>query len=292
MIEPTTSDIVVQKTPADRLRRSASSIVVYALLLLVAALIIVPVVYAVISAFRSTGQLASQPFGWPSPWVPENYTSILTSSTFWLAIYNSLFIGILTTILVVAIASMVAFIFSRYSFRGREVLFTYFTLGLLFPVAVAILPLWLLERQLGLVDHAWGVILPQVAFGLPTTIIILRPFFKSIPVELEDAAAIDGCTRFGFFWRILLPLSRPVLGTVGVLAIVGSWNAFLLPLVILNNPSAQTLPLAVQNFSTQYSQDTAKVLAFTVLSMVPALLFYVAAERQIIGGLTGGAVKG
>ena len=165
-------------------------------------------------------------------------------------------------------------------------------LGLLFPVAIAILPLFILVRQLGLLDNPLGVALPQAAFGLPLTIVILRPFFRAIPVELEDAARIDGCGTFGFFWRIVLPLSRPALATVAVLAIVGSWNAFLLPLVVFSSSDQWTLPLGVMNFSTQYTSDTARVLAFTTLSLIPALVFYVIAERQIVGGLTSGAVKG
>jgi len=136
-----------------------------------------------------------------------------------------------------------------------------------------------------------GVIIPQVAFQLPVTIIILVPFLRAIPVELEDAASIDGTSRFGFFWRIVLPLSGPGLVTVGVLAFVASWNAYLLPLLLLGDPAMQTLPLGVALFSTQYSQDTALVLAFTTLAMLPAIIFFTIAQRNIVGGLTG-AVKG
>jgi raffinose/stachyose/melibiose transport system permease protein len=150
-------------------------------------------------------------------------------------------------------------------------------------------------RTLGLNGSMFGVIIPQIAFALPTTIIILVPFLRAIPKELEDAAMIDGTSRVGFFWRILLPLSTPGLVTVGVLAFVASWNAYLLPLFVLGaggaDTSEYTLPLGVQQFSTQYSADTAGVLAFTSLAMLPALLFFLFAERRIVGGLTG-AVKG
>jgi raffinose/stachyose/melibiose transport system permease protein len=157
---------------------------------------------------------------------------------------------------------------------------------------VAILPLFILVRTLGLLDSPLGIALPQAAFALPLTIIILRPFFRSIPVELEDAAQIDGCSSFGFFWRVLLPLARPALATVAVLAVVTSWNQFLLPLVMLSDQANWTLPLGVTNFSTQYSSDTARILAYTTLSLIPALGFYVLAERQLVGGLTAGGVKG
>lgn len=283
---------VPRRANGRRLWRLATRVVLYALLLFVAALILVPIIYVALGGFSDTGQLAARPFSLPNPWVPENYTAILASGTFWRGMLNSTVIAAISTIVAVAFSALAAFVLARFVFRGREVLFTIFTLGLLFPVAVAILPLYLLIRQLGLLDNPLGVALPQAAFGLPVTILILRPFFQSIPVELEDAAAIDGCGRFGFFWRVLLPLSRPALTTVAVLAIVGSWNAFLLPLIVLGNPDTHTLPLAISNYSTQYSQDTARVLAFTMLSMIPALAFYLAAERQIISGLSSGAVKG
>jgi raffinose/stachyose/melibiose transport system permease protein len=280
------------RTPAARAWRVIKRIVLYGILSFVAALIIVPMLYAVVSGFRSTGQLAAQPLGLPDPWFTSNYIGVLTSGSFWQAFGNSAIIAVLSTIITLIVSSMAAFVLARAQFRGRSAVFNLFTLGLLFPLSVAILPLFLLLQDLHLLNNPWGVILPSVAFGLPTSIIILRPFFRSIPTEIEDAAAIDGCTRFGFYWRILLPMSRPVLSTVAVLAIVASWNAFLLPLVVLSNPETHTLPLAVRDFSAQYTQDTARVLAFAALSMIPALVFYIAAERQIISGLSSGAVKG
>ena len=279
-------------TSAGRAWRAINRVLLYAILVFVAALVIVPMLYAVLSGFRSTGQLAAQPLGLPDPWITSNYTEILTSGPFWQAFGNSAIIAVLSTVITLITSSMAAFVLARVQFRGRNAVFNLFTLGLLFPLSVAILPLFLLLHDLHLLNNPWGVILPSVAFGLPTSIIILRPFFRSIPSEIEDAAGIDGCTRFGFYWRILLPMSRPALSTIAVLAIVSSWNAFLLPLVVLSTPDTHTLPLAVRDFSAQYTQDTARVLAFATLSMLPALAFYIGAERQIIAGLGSGAVKG
>jgi raffinose/stachyose/melibiose transport system permease protein len=170
-------------------------------------------------------------------------------------------------------------------------MYALFAAGLMFPATVAITPLYILIKNLGLVNTLPGVILPQIGFGLPTTIIILVPFLRAIPREIEEAAAIDGCGRLGFFWRMVLRLSVPGLVTTGILAFLGSWNSYLLPLFILNNQDTFTLPLGVQAFSSQYSTDTAKVLAFTSLSLIPALVFFSLFERRIVGGLTG-AVKG
>ena len=133
---------------------------------------------------------------------------------------------------------------------------------------------------------------PQAAFGLPLSIVILRPFFRSIPMELEDAARMDGCGSFGFFWRVLLPLSRPAIATVSVLAIVTTWNAFILPLVVLNNADQWTLPLGVMNFSTTYSSDAARDARLHGRLTHPRADLLPIAERHIVGGLTAGSVKG
>src|SRR5690625_2159724 len=140
-------------------------------------------------------------------------------------------------------------------------------------------------------EQSGRLILPQIAFALPTTVIILVPFLRAIPKELEEAASIDGSSRLGFFFRMVVPLSIPGVITTGILAFVASWNSYILPLFILNNEGSYTLPLGVQAFASQYSVDTARVLAFTALSMIPALIFFSLFERRIVGGLTG-AVKG
>ncbi|WP_067186233.1 carbohydrate ABC transporter permease [Microtetraspora niveoalba] len=282
----------VHRTQARRQGALLRSVSLQTLVAVLGAFVVVPLLFALVGGFKDTSQLSTNPFGLPSPWVPENYTDVLASGSFWRQILNSVFIALATTLVVVGLAAMAAFVFARFAFRGREALYTLFTVGLMFPFTVAILPLFVLVRAIGLLDNPLGVILPQAAFGLPMTIIILRSFFRTIPREVEEAATIDGCSAFGFFWRILLPMARPALATVSVLAIVASWNNFFLPLVIFTDPNWWTVPLGVQQFSGQYASETAKVLAYIVLAMVPALAFYSVAERQLIGGLTAGATKG
>ncbi|RVX47734.1 raffinose/stachyose/melibiose transport system permease protein [Nonomuraea polychroma] len=264
----------------------------HAIAWVVGAFILIPVIYAFLGGFKANSELSGNPFGLPETWVTANYTDVLGSGSFWLQMWNSTFIAVVTTVLTVALAALAGFIFARYAFRGRELLFTVFTAGLMFPFAVAILPIFVLLRTFGLLDNPLGVILTQAAFGLPLTIIILRGFFRSIPGEIEEAAIIDGCTPFGFFWRILLPMARPAIATVSVLAIVGSWNNFMLPLVVFSEEASWTLPLGIQQFQGQYASDTARILAYLVLAMVPALGFYALAERHLVGGITAGATKG
>jgi raffinose/stachyose/melibiose transport system permease protein len=263
----------------------------YLLALALGAVVLVPIGYVILSGFRTTGQLAANPVALPDPWVTHNYTNVLTSGGFWRQVGNSVIVAAIATVIVVAVSSLAAFPLSRFQFRGREAIYTFFTFGLLFPIAVAALPLYLLLRQLGLDESVLGVALPEAAFGIPITIIILRPFMRSVPTELEDAAAIDGCSRFVFFLRILLPLCRPALMTVIILSVITSWNNYILPLLVLTDPNHWTLPLGAANYSTEHNADTAGVLAFTTLSMIPALVFFLFAERRIVGGLAG-AVKG
>jgi raffinose/stachyose/melibiose transport system permease protein len=271
------------------------SVLAYAIALLVVAVSVVPVVYIWIGGFRTTADINADPAGWPDPFTFDNYARVLTSTRFWGSVFSSGVVGVGTTFGVVALGVMAAFVIARYDFRGRGGLYSLFAAGLMFPLTVAALPLTILLRDIGLQGSFLGVIIPQVAFALPTTVIILVPFLRAIPHELEEAAAIDGTGRLGFFWRIVLPLSVPGLVTVGVLAFVASWNAYLLPLLVMAAGGMPqdlwTLPLGVQQFSTQYSADTGAVLAYTSLAMLPALAFFLVAERRIVGGLSG-AVKG
>lgn len=256
------------------------------------ALTLVPLLYVVIGGFRTTGQLANDPVGLPDPWVFEKYRRVLTSGDFWSQAKNSLIAASGTTAGVMILGTMAAYPLARYRFRGREFMYVVFAFGLMFPIGVAALPLYLLLRQFDLIGSIWGVIIPQIAFQLPITVIIMRPFLRALPKEIEEAAFIDGVTRVGLFWRILLPLARPAMLTVGVLAFVASWNAYLLPLLVLQGDAAgHTLPLGVQQFQTRYSSDTAAILAFTSIAMLPALAFFTMMERRIVDGLVG-AVKG
>ena len=274
-----------------RSRRLLTNVALYLVAFVVLAVVIIPLTFSILGGFRTNNQLVEDPVGLPNPWVGINYTSILTSGAFWRQVRNSTVIALLTMAIVLPAASLAAYVIARYTFKGRELVYGLFTLGLLFPVAVAITPLFIVLRQVGLLSNPLGVALPQAAFGLPIAIIVMRPFFRAIPNELQDAAAIDGCGPFRFYWSVMLPLSRPVLSTIAVITIVGSWNAFFLPLLVLIDPSQHTLPIGVNNISAQYTTDYSRVLAYTSLAMVPALVFYAVAERQIIGGLTAGAVK-
>lgn len=284
---PTTAGPKLRRIP----KVAWGSPMTYVIAFLFVGICIGPVLYIIVGGFRTNAQITVDPSGLPNPWVVDNYLSVLGSGVFWRQVANSAVAGILTTVGVVALGLMVSFVLARYDFKLNGAMYSLFAAGLMFPMTVAITPLYILIRDLGLMNTVGGIVLPQIAFALPTTIIILVPFLRAIPKEIEEAASIDGASRIGFFFRMVVPLSLPGVVTVGILAFVASWNSYMLPLFILNDELSYTLPLGVQAFASQYSVDTARVLAFTSLSMIPALIFFSLFERRIVGGLTG-AVKG
>jgi len=269
----------------------------YLVLLVVVVIIFVPIVILVFGSLKTTGEMYSHPYTIPNPPHWENLVTILNAPLFWRLLRNSVILMLATTTGVVFVCGLAAFVFARLEFRSKGWLFNLFTLGLMFPINVAILPVYFVLRQMNemgikLIDSLIGVILVQIAFNISGNILILRGFFTAIPAELQDASYIDGCNNFDFFWRILLPLARPALAAVAALTMIVSWNDLLVPLVVLNSDALWTLPLGTMQFQGQYGQDLAMVSAFVALASIPTLIFYIFAERQIVSGLTAGAVKG
>ena len=257
-----------------------------------AGICLLPMWATVIGGFKTTGDLRTNAFGLPRQWIAENYASILFGARFWQMLWNSTVIAVFTVFFTLVVSSMAAFALAHLRFAGKKWIANYLTLGLTFPFATAILPVFLRVRDLGLLDSYWAVILPQVTFNLSFSIVLLRGFFAELPKELFEAAFMDGCSYTKIFWRITLPLSRPIIATVGVLALVGSWNNFLLPLVMIDSDQIYPWPLGIMQYQGQYGTDWGRVLAFVSLTMMPAIFFYLLAQKHIIAGLTSGAVKG
>ena len=265
----------------------------YGVVIVLAIIMSGPVITALLGSIRTSGEFVSQPIGLPKNGIQwENYTDILSSSSFWSQMWSSIVITLGAMVVAVVVSSLLGFVFARVDFRGRTLWFNLLMIGLLFPLAVAILPLFIQLTQFGLINSYWGVILPIAAFSTPFNTVILTNFFSQIPRELEDASYIDGCSRFGFFTYILLPLARPPLTVVATLVVVASWNEFLLPLIVLNDPGKWPLPLGLMQYQGQFGTDWAKVMAFVMLLIIPAVIFYMFAEKYIVTGLTGGELKG
>ena len=279
------------------IRKNLPRLIVYIFLITATILIFIPLVILLFGSVKTTGQMYSHPYTIPNPPNWDNVILILNTSSFWTMLKNSLVVMVATTAGTVMICSLAAFVFARLQFRGKNFFFNLFTIGLMFPINVAILPVYFVLRQMEqmgipMIDTLWGVFLVQIAFQLSGNIMILQGFFTAVPGELQDAAYIDGCTIFDFFWRIMLPLVKPSLAAVGALVMIASWNDLLVPLIVLNSNNLWTLPLGTMQFQGQYGQDLALVSAFVALSTIPTIIFYLFAERQIVSGLTAGAVKG
>jgi raffinose/stachyose/melibiose transport system permease protein len=263
----------------------------YLSLTIIAAIVLVPLLTTALGGFKSLGDLRVNPFGLPAEWHPENYTDILFGDRYWRQMMNSLIIAVLTVFLTVTVSAMAAFTFAHVRFFGSNFLLNYFLIGLMFPAATAILPLFIRIRDLGLLNTYWGVVLPQVAFGLGMSILLLRNYFKNLPEELFQAALVDGCGYIRFFWYITLPLSRPIIATVSIISFVGSWNSYILPLIMLNSESIYPWPLGIMVYRGEFGTQWQLVLAFITLTILPTIIVFFLAQKHIIAGLTAGAVK-
>ena len=273
-------------------RRAVLSPIQWISLLVVAAFVIVPFYTTALGGFKEIGELRVNPFGLPASWDPVRFVEVLGGPRYLSSLWNSLLIAGGTVVLSTIVASMAAFALAHIKFFGRNFLMGYLMLGLLFPSATAILPLFIKMRDLGMLDSHWGIIIVQVAFSVSFAVLLFHNFFKELPKELVDAARMDNCGYIRIYWYVTLPLCLPIIATVGVFNFVGSWNSFLLPLIVLNSEAKYTWPLGIMQFQGEYGSDWPRILAFLTLSILPAIGFFLLAQRYIISGLTGGAVKG
>jgi raffinose/stachyose/melibiose transport system permease protein len=257
-------------------------------------IITVPLYLSVMGGFKSVGQLRAEPLALPTPFMWSQYGDMLTGKVglYWLELGNSVIVAVGTVAAILVIGTFAAYALARIKFKLNKTVYLYFQLGLFFPLAVAIMPLYLQLRTFHLLDTRIGVILPQAAFGLAMMLMLLRGFIKAIPLELEEAAAIDGYNRFGFLFRIVVPLSTPILATASILTLVSSWNNFFTPLLVFNTEKKYTLPLGVMGYMGEHGADWNLILAFLTLAMVPAIAIYMLFQKYIVAGLTGGAIKG
>ena len=275
-----------------RKRHAILSVPQWVSLLVVAAFVIVPFYTTALGGFKEIGELRVNPFGLPASWDPTRFVEILGGPRYFSSLLNSLLIAGGTVVLSTLVASMAAFALAHIKFFGRKFVMGYLMLGLLFPSATGILPLFIKMRDLGMLDSHWGIVIVQVAFSVSFAVLLFHNFFKELPKDLIDAARMDNCGYIRIYWYVTLPLCLPIIATVGVFNFVGSWNSFLLPLIILNSEDKYTWPLGIMQFQGQYGSDWPRILAFLTLSIMPAIAFFLLAQRYVISGLTGGAVKG
>jgi len=270
----------------------ARNIFLYTIVIAVSALMFFPMVWTFYSSLKTNPEIYAN--AWALPELPrfDNFAEAWRVGHLGRYVWNSIVCTSTSVLAIVAVASLAAFAFSRLMFRGRDLLFAMFLLGLIIPVQIVLIPLYSAMAQAGLQNTRTSVILPYIAWGLPLSIYILRAFFLTLPSELEDAARIDGCSTFGVFSRILLPLVKPGLATVTIFSSLSIWNEVLLAFVFLKDDSVKTLPLGLYAFYSYHITDLSLLFAALTVVTVPMIALFLIFQRQLIEGLTVGSLKG
>lgn len=255
-----------------------------------ALVVLVPIAWAVLSSLKSPEELAQRPPTlWPQDLTFGNYGEALTSFDFPRYFLNSAIVTLVATALTLAVNSMAAYALAKYNFRGRDTLFVVTLATIMIPLQVIFLPVYQVVSSLGLVNTLWGMIIPAAA--TPTGVFLLRQYMLSLPDELIEAARIDGAGEWRIFARIVLPLCRPALAVVAIFSVIWRWNDFLWPLIVAQDESVYTLPVALARFSAQLVVPFNLVLAMSVLSIVPVVLLFLLLQKQIIAGVAQTGLK-
>lgn len=269
------------------------NIVIFLALCVGALIAVAPLLYMVATAFKGASYVQEYPPRFiPETFTLENFDQAFNSRNFARALVNSGYVAVSTAMLVTALSATMAYSFARFDFAGKRVIFAVLLLMLMIPGTVLLIPQFILATNLGLRNSLPGLILVYSAGPLAFNTFLLRGFFESLPRELEESAIIDGANAFTVFWRIMLPLAAPAIGTVAVFSFLGAWDEYILALNFLSDESLRTLPIAIANFRGQHSTNWGLVFAGSLTAVVPTVLLFVFFQRYFIQGITSGAVRG
>jgi multiple sugar transport system permease protein len=268
-----------------------ASVLLYVAVTIGALVMIMPFAWMLLASFKDLGQIYKVPPNWiPDPFVFQNYVNAWTSVPFATGYINSAIVTVTVVVVNLLTCSMAAYAFARIEFPFRHTLFILFLATLMVPEQVTIIPLYIIIESVGLIDTLLSLILPYALFNA-FGVFLLRQFIKSLPVDLEEAAIVDGANRWTIYWRIVLPLIRPALAAFGIFTFLFQWNNFFRPLVFLNSIDNYTVPLAINFFRGQYATDFALLMAGSAISIVPVLIVYIIGQRQIIEGIATTGLK-
>lgn len=267
----------------------------YLILILVCLLFLIPIVWALVCSVKPEADILS----YPPQWIPEhftlsNYATVLQKYPYLQWALNSLITSVAGTLLILVLSSMAAYAFGRFHFKLRKPLYAVITAMLLIPIQAYMIPLFLLCSKLNILNTYAAIILPSAANV--TSIFILTSFFKSLPVEMEEAARIDGCGEFRIFWQIMLPLSKPAISTVAILTFISNWNSFLWPMISIRKDSLKTLPVGIAQFmgsvnaNAQFQYGTA--LAGCCMAVIPTLIVFLCLQKYFVEGIASSGIKG
>ena len=264
-----------------------------ALLTLVLVIMITPIYYLLITTFKTPAEAAASPLGLPVHITFENYRKAIAAMNYGRALKNNLMIAVVSVVSLVIFSSMSAYSIARSRSRMFRIINSIFMVGLIIPFQISIIPLYKMMAKVNLMNTHLGVILVDVfCINLPLSIFLMRGFIGTVPIELEEAALIDGCGTFQCFWRIIFPLLRPIVSTVAILDTLAIWNDFMTPLLFLQSSEKQVLLQQVYRNVGPFSTDWTSFFPMLVMATLPLVLFYLVMQRQIIDGVVAGAVKG
>jgi raffinose/stachyose/melibiose transport system permease protein len=271
---------------------SGRTLLLELLALVLALLFLAPFYFVIVNSFKSFGDLLVNSANLPKSLHFENYTRVWEITQFPKVFTNSLIITVASNVGLVLISSMAAYRMVRVPSKLNKLLLLGFVSAMVIPFQSVMIPLVRVADWLNLMDNRLGLVICYFGFGVSLNLFLYHGFIKSIPLEVEESAVVDGCSPFGVFWRIVFPLLKPMTVTIVLLNSLWIWNDFLLPLLILSSPDLRTIPLATYSFFGQYTKQWDLALAGLVLSVTPIVIFFLAMQRHIIEGITAGSVKG
>lgn len=263
----------------------------YLVVFTVATISIYPILLMILSSFKKSVDIYKDPLGFPSSFSLDTYRTLLSKIPFTTYFMNSLFVSVVSVVLIVVVCSLASFYIARFKFSWNHALFFIFLLGMMIPIKLGIVPLFILMRDLGLINSLWSLILMNTATGIPLSILILTGFFKTMPSELEEAARMDGAGNLRVLWYVVLPLMRPALGTVVIINFIAAWNDFFFPLIFITEKMKRTIPVGMMSLFGEHSADWGSLFAGLTLASLPMILLFFIASKQFMEGLTAGAIK-
>lgn len=267
-------------------------IVPNAILIIFSITCIFPAIWLIYSSMKDKTEFYNNPISLPESLNVENYVSILSGSNFLKWLFNSSRTSVISLFFVLLIGFTIGYILSRYRFKGRNVLYAYFLVGMLIPVHALMVPMYVMFSRLGLNDHWYTLILPYTALSLPIAVFLTESYIKSIPMEVEEAAAIDGCSKLRTMYTIVMPMCRPILITIGIIQFFYIWNEFTFSLILIDSQELMTIPVGLTLFKGQYTTDYPRMMTAMVLAILPTMVIYFVFSKQIIKGMVAGSVKG
>jgi raffinose/stachyose/melibiose transport system permease protein len=274
-------------SPSAKIVRWIFSIV----LLLYTSITIFVIGITVMDSMKSKGDLVTNFVGLPKAWTLENYSRVLTEENLLRYAANSVFLVVVGTLGCLFLGALTAYGISRFEFRGKGFIVAYFLIGMMVPIQVSVLPLFLILRTIGLLNNLLGLALVYVS-GISMGCFIFQKFFQTIPMAMEESARMDGAGDFKIFFRIIVPLCKPVIMTVALITAIGQWNDFYMPMVLLGKRSTYTLTLIIYQYIGQFTKHMGESMAAVIITLIPIIVLYFLFSSQIVEGISGGAVKG